>query len=124
MPNDMKFDGRFVFVFKNPKEPLDLPNAVDDLKVLEEKEDFVVYGPEAANYHNIIKNNVISQLRKIEIGGHLLNINVAFWAGHTAVYLSYDDAIMSVPFDKPLDKAGFEKSFEDLLISFNAITEE
>ena len=120
----MKFDGRFVFVFKNPKEPLDLPNAVEDLKVLEEKEDFVVYGPEGANYHNVIKNNAISQLHRIEIGGHLLNVNVAFWAGHTAVYFSYDDAIMSVPFDKPLDKAGLEKSFEDLLIGFNAIAEE
>ena len=124
MPNEMKFDGRFVFVFKNPKEPLDLPNAVEDLKVLEEKEDFVVYGPEGANYHNVIKNNAISQLHRIEIGGHLLNVNVAFWAGHTAVYFSYDDAIMSVPFDKPLDKAGLEKSFEDLLIGFNAIAEE
>ena len=124
MTNNIEFEGRFVFVFKNPKEPLDLPNAVDDLKVLEEKEDFVVYGPEDANYHNIIKNNVLSQLRKLEIGGHLLNVNVSFWGGHTAVYLSYDDAIMSVPFDKPLDKAGFEKSFEDLLVSFNAITED
>ena len=124
MTNDMEFDGRFVFVFKNPKEPLDLPNAVEDLKVLEEKEGFVVYGPEGANYHSIIKNNVISQLRKIDIAGHLLNVNVSFWGGHTAVYLSYDDAIMSVPFDKPLDKAGFEKSFDDLFASINAITEE
>ena len=124
MTNDMKFDGRFVFVFKNPKEPLDLPNAVDDLKVLEEKEDFVVYGPEGTSYHSVIKNNVLSQLRKVEIAGHLLNLNVSFWGGHTAVYLSYDDAIMSVPFDKPLDKAGFEKSFEDLFTCFNAITEE
>ena len=124
MPNDMKFDGRFVFVFKNPKEPLDLPNAVEDLKVLEEKEDFVVYGPEGASYHSVIKNNVLSQLRKLQISGHLLNVNVSFWGGHTAVYLSYDDSIMSVPFDKPLDKAGCEKSFEDLLISFNAIAEE
>ena len=124
MPNDMKFDGRFVFVFKNPKEPLDLPNAVEDLKVLEEKEDFVVYGPEGAGYHSVIKNNVLSQLRKLQISGHLLNVNVSFWGGHTAVYLSYDDSIMSVPFDKPLDKAGCEKSFEDLLISFNAIAEE
>ena len=124
MPNDMKFDGRFVFVFKNPKEPLDLPNAVEDLKVLEEKEDFVVYGPEGASYHSVIRNNVLSQLRKLQISGHLLNVNVSFWGGHTAVYLSYDDSIMSVPFDKPLDKAGCEKSFEDLLISFNAIAEE
>ena len=124
MPNDMKFDGRFVLVFKNPKEPLDLPNAVEDLKVLEEKDDFVVYGPEGASYHGVIKNNILSQLRKLQISGHLLNVNVAFWGGHTAVYLSYDDSIMSVPFDKPLDKAGCEKSFEDLLISFNAIAEE
>ena len=84
----------------------------------------MVYGPEGTSYHSVIKNNVLSQLRKVEIAGHLLNLNVSFWGGHTAVYLSYDDAIMSVPFDKPLDKAGFEKSFEDLFTCFNAITEE
>ena len=121
IPNEMKFDGRFVFVFKNAKEPLDLPNAVSDLEVLEEKDDFVVYGPKGSNYHNVIKNDVLSQLRRIEVGGHLLNVNVVFWSGHTAVYLSYDDTIMSVPFDKPIDKAGFEKSFDDLQNSFDAI---
>lgn len=124
VPNDMKFDGRFVFVYKNPKEPLDLPNAVEDLVVLEEKEDFVVYGPEGANYHDVINNKTVSQLNKIEIGEHLLNLNVVFWGGHTAVYISYDDTIMSVPVDKPLDKAAFDKSFDDLLNCFKAITME
>ena len=124
LPNDLKFDGRFVFVLKNPKDPLDLPNAVSDLAVLEDKDDFMVYGPEGANYHDAIDNKVVSQLKRLQIGGHLLNVNVVFWSGHSAIYISYDDTIMSVPFDKPLDKAGFDQSFKDLLICFNALTEE
>ena len=124
IPNDLKFDGRFVLVFKNPKEPLDLPNAVEDLVALEEKEDFAVYGPEGAKYHDVINNKIISQLRKLELDSHLLNVNVVFWAGHTAAYLSYDDAIMSVPFDKPVNKEAYDKSFKDLLACFNALVEE
>lgn len=123
-PNDLKFDGRFVVVIKNPKEPLDLPNAVSDLAVLEDKDDFMVYGPEGSNYRDVIDNKVISQLKKLQIGGHLLNVNVVFWSGHSAAYISYDDTIMSVPFEKPLDKAGFDQSFKDLLICLNALTEE
>ena len=123
-PNNMKFDGRFVVVIKNPKEPLDLPNAISDLAVLEDKDEFMVYGPEGASYRDVINNKVISQLKKLQIGGHLLNANVVFWSGHSAAYVSYDDTIMSVPFDKPLDKAGFDQSFKDLLACFNALTEE
>ena len=124
VPNQMKFDGRFVFNFKNPKQPLDVPNAINDLKVLEEKDDFAVYGPENANYHDIINNKIINQFKKLQIEGHLLNLNVVFWGGHTAVYLSYDDAILSVPFDKPFDKDGFEKSLDDLVICLEAMSEE
>ena len=124
LPNNLKFDGRFVIVIKNPKDPLDLPNAVSDLAVLEDKDDFMIYGPEGSNYRDAIDNKVISQLKKLQIGGHLLNVNVVFWSGHSAAYISYDDTIMSVPFDKPLDKAGFDQSFKDLLVCFNALTEE
>ena len=124
VPNQMKFDGRFIFSFKNPKQPLDLPNAISDLKVLEEKDDFVVYGPENANYHDVIDNKIIAQFKKLQIEGHLLNVNVVFWGGHTAVYLSYDDSILSVPFDKPFDKDGFEKSLDDLVICLKAMSEE
>ena len=123
-PNQLEFDGRIVIVIKNPKEPLDLPNAVSDLVVLEEKDNWVVYGKEGANYHNLIDNKIISQLKKLELGNHLLNVNVVFWGGHTAAYLSYDDAIMSVPFDKEIDRNGFEKSFDDLQICFDALVGE
>ena len=124
VPNELKFDGRYVVVIKNPKEPLDLPNAVSDLAVLEDKDDFVLYGPEGSNYRDVINSKVLSQMKRLEIGGHLLNVNIVFWAGHSAAYMSYDDTIMSVPFDKPLDKAGFDQSFKDLLVCFNALTEE
>ena len=124
VPNQLKLEGRFVFVSKNPKEPLDLPNAINDLTVLEDKEDWMVYGPEGANYHQLIDNKIISKIRNISVGGHLLNINVVIWGGHTAAYLSYDDTIMSVPFDKPFDYQGFEKAFEDLHACLEAITEE
>ena len=113
MPNDYSFDGRFVFVSKNEKEPLDLPNAVDDLVLLEDKPDFAVYGPEGADYHKQFKSDFINALRKIKIEKHLLNINVVIWGGHSAAYLSYDDVIMSFPFDKPFDYESFEQSYED-----------
>ena len=51
-------------------------------------------------------------------------MNVVFWGGHAAAYISYDDTIMSVPFDKPIDKEGFDKSFNDLLNCLKAITLE
>ena len=124
MPNQMKFDGHFVFAFKNPTQPNDLPNAVETLTVLEEKEDFVVYGPANLNYHDVIDNKVISDLKRLQIEKHLLNVNVVFWGGHTAVYLSYDDAILAVPFEKPFDREAFERSVDDLMICFNAISEE
>ena len=124
IPNQMKFEGRFILTFKNPKQPLDLPNAITDLVVLEEKDDFCVYGPENANYHDVIDNKIVSKFKKLQIEGHLLNVNAVFWGGHTAVYLSYDDAILSVPFDKPFDKDGFEKSLDDLVICLKAMSEE
>ena len=124
MPNQMKFDNRYIFVFRNPKQPNDLPNKTDDLVVLEDKDECLVYGPEGANYHNDIDNKIISQLKRLKVEGHLLNVNVVFWAGHTAVYLSYDDPILAVPFEHELDVKAFEGSLEDLMICFNAITEE
>ena len=124
VPNQMKFDSRYIFTFKNPKSPVDLPNNVEDLALLEDKEDFSVYGPQDANYHDVIDNRIISQLKRLKVEGHLLNVNVVIWGGHTAVYLSYDDPILSVPFDKEFDKPAYEQTFEDFKICIDAVTEE
>ena len=114
VPNDYQFDGRFVIVMKNPKQPFDLPNAVDDLAVLEEKEDFVVYGPEGADFHKTFKGEFFANLRKVKVENSLYNVNVVIWAGHSAAYLSYDDAVMAVPFDKPFNYEAYEQSFKDV----------
>lgn len=113
LPNEYKLDGRIVIVYKNEKQPLDLPNAIDDLAVLEEKDNLVVYGPEGTDFRKILKKDLLSNLCKIKIEKHLLNINLVIWGGHTAAYISYDDVIMSFPFDKPFDYEAFEQSFED-----------
>jgi len=114
MPNELEFEGRFIIAYKNPKQPYDLPNNIDDLVVLEEKEDLVVYGPEGADFRKVLGGSFISNLRKIRLDDHLFNVNVAVWAGHSAAYLSYDDAVMAIPFDKPFDYQGFEQSCKDV----------
>ena len=121
IPNSLEFDGRIVLVYKNPKQPLDLPNAVSDLLTLEEKEDFVVYGPEGVDYKKTIGTETLSALNRIKVEGNLLNLNVVFWKGHSAIYLSYDDTVMSVPFDKPFDYNSHEKSFSDLYTCLSAV---
>lgn len=114
MPNNLKFEGRFVLVLKNVKEPVDLPNAVSDLVVLEEKENLVVYGLEGSDYQKVLKGNLIKNLSNLAVANHLLNINIAIWGGRSVAYLSYDDAVMSVPFDKPFDANGFEDACGNL----------
>jgi len=114
LPNNLEFEGRFVIVMQNEKQPYDLPNDVDDLVVLEEKDGMVIYGKEGADVHKTLKGTFLSELRKIKVEGRLFNVNVVIWGGHSAAYLSYDDAIMAVPFDKPFDTTGFEQSFKDV----------
>jgi len=121
MPNDLDFNGRFIVVNKNPKEPLDVPNDIEDLEVLEEKESFVIYGPKDSSIHKYVRKEILTMLENIAIDAHLLNVNVVFWKGHSAAYLSYDDASMSVPFDKPFDKNTFEQSVRDVMVCFKSL---
>ena len=114
MPNDLEFEGRIIIAYKNPKQPFDLPNNVDDLVVLEEKEDLVVYGPEGADFRKLLGGSFINELRRLRIDTHLFNINIAVWGGHSAAYLSYDDGVMAIPFEKPFDYEGFEQSCKDV----------
>jgi len=114
MPNTLEFEGRFVIAYKNPKQPYDLPNNVDDLEVLEEKEDLVVYGPKDADFRKVLGGSFINDVRRIRLDNHLFNVNIVIWAGHSAAYLSYDDGVMAIPFEKPFDYEGFEQSCKDV----------
>ena len=114
MPNELEFEGRFVIAYKNPKQPYDLPNNVDDLVVLEEREDLVVYGPQDADFRKVLGASFINEVRRLRLDNHLFNVNIAVWGGHSAAYLSYDDGVMAIPFEKPFDYEGFEQSCKDV----------
>ncbi len=124
MPNDLQFDGRYIVVLKSDKEPNDLPNAVSDLLVLEEKENLVIYGPEGSDYQKVLGEKFLKKIKKLNVTNHLLNVNIAIWGGRYAAYLSYDDAVMSVPFDKPLDAEAFEEACGNLKVILQAFAGE
>ena len=108
LQNDLHFEGRYVLVSKL-MNPVDLPNGVGDLSVLFEDESHIVYGPENGKYNEDLGREFVSKINKIKVGEGLINLNVVVWAGHTAAYASYNDDVMSIPFDKPFSRESNEK---------------
>ena len=119
LQNTLHFEGRYILNFKAEK-PNDLPSDIDDLVELYNNENFVVYGPEGSDYTKDIPAKYIAELKKIKIGGNLMNLNVVLWAGHTGVYLSYDDPVVALPFDKPFDVEPQNAFKNDLLAILDA----
>ena len=122
-PNNKHFEGRYVLMARNKENPIDAPNAINDLVVLEESEEFVIYGPkEDARYKNDLSSKFIEAIKDIKIGGDLLNLVVVIWAGHSAAYLSYSDAIIALPFEKEFKKEPFEQLTHQQLQLLNALS--
>ena len=99
--NNFKIDGRILINLKAEKT-FDLPTDLSDLVVLKEEENFVVYGAEGVDYEKILGKELIDALKGIEIRDPLVNINIVFWHKRTAMYLSYDDSIVAIPFQSEL----------------------
>ena len=118
-PNDLHFEGRYIISIKG-KAPVDLPTDTADLVVLHEDDSFVVFGKEGAKYESDLTKAFVSEIKKVQVNNHLLNLNVVIWSGHTAVYASYDDQIMTLPFQKNYDKEPNEQYANDLLHLFKA----
>lgn len=101
--NSLHFEGRYILNFKAGEKENDLPSDIEDLKELHNDGNFTVYGPEGKDYTKDVPSKYIAAIKKIAVEGHLLNLNVVLWAGHTGVYLSYDDPVVALPFDKPFE---------------------
>ena len=119
LQNTLHFEGRYILNFRAEK-PNDLPTDIDDLVELNNAENFLVYGPEGSDYTKDIPAKFIAELKKIKVAGNLLNLNVVLWAGHTGVYLSYDDPVVALPFDKPFDVEPQNAFKNDLLAVLDA----
>lgn len=120
-PNDLHFEGRYIISIKG-KTPVDLPTDINDLVLLEDSESFSIYGREGAKFNSELGKEFISKLKDIDVKNHLLNVNFVIWSGHSAVYASYSDEIMTLPFDKDFDKTPNEQYASNLLEFFEALS--
>ena len=121
MENKLHFPERYVIQIKAFNET-DKPNDIEDLVVLHEQNNFVVYGKEGANFERDLGKDFLNNLKSIECTGALLNVNIVLWAGRTAAYLSYDDSIVAIPFDKaivPESYVQLKKNITELLEILN-----
>ncbi|MBR0439200.1 MAG: hypothetical protein IJK27_00355 [Bacilli bacterium] len=118
--NDLHFEGRYILSAFNDK-PVDLPTDIDDLKVLVEEPNFRLYGKEGNKPASDLGKDFLKEIRKVAVEKHLLGYSVVIWSGHSAMYLSYDDAIMALPFEKKFQKEPNEQFANDLLQAFNAL---
>ena len=120
-PNNLHFEGRYVILSKRVGAETDIPNAINDLTVLSEEEGFVVYGPKDSKITKDTNTKIVSLIKDIKVNDELLNLAVVIWAGHSAAYLSYSDAIIALPFEKPFNKEPFEQYTSQQLQLLNAL---
>ena len=120
-PNNLHFEGRYVIVSKKDGEAVDVPNAINDLTVLSEDGNFTVYGNKDAKITKDTNSKLVSLIKEIKVDKELLNFVLVIWAGHSAAYLSYSDAIIALPFEKPFNKEPFEQYTSQQLQLLNAL---
>lgn len=114
-PNDLHFENRIV-ITKKGKNPVDLPSDIEDLAVLLEEENLFIYGKEGLKYESILGKEFVANIKNLEVDGSLLGFTIVIWGGHSAAYFSYDDTVMSLPFEKEFKAAPNEKYANDLIV--------
>lgn len=119
IPNNLHFEGRFVFIKKGDQD-VDLPNGISDLKQFVGEDKFFVYGPSEAAYKEINKR-FVSEIKKFDVSRHLLNLSIVIWSGRTIVYASYDDETISLPFYEEYKHEPAIQYREDLIHLLDAL---
>ena len=118
--NNIKFGGNIVINIAR-EEPVDVPNALDNRTKLYTDDGLTIYGDESCDFRAIIGEKFLGAVRKLKAENHLLNLAFSIWEGHTFVFMSYDDAVIALPFDKACDPTAFKSFVKDLNNVFNVI---
>lgn len=100
-------EDRILINIRKAETPLDLPNDIEDLKPVIEQNLFVVYAKEGVDPNKVLGEELLNNLKSIECVGSLVNVNIVFWHKKVMCYLSYDDVIAAVPFEKPINKDAY-----------------
>ena len=123
LENNIHFEDRYIINIQGEKDT-DRPTDVEDLVKVYEVNRFVIWGKEGSKPEEDLGKDFIESLKSIDCVGALLNVNIALWAGHTAAYLSYDDTIAAIPFDKAIAAESYvqlKKNIEDVLAILTTI---
>lgn len=123
LQNELEMKGRIILTIKRNESPLDLPTKTDDLTVLKEEPTLVVYGPKETDYEKVLGKKFYKEfVDRLALKDHLINVNLVVWAGKSAVYFSYDDGAMGLPFDKPFDRKPYDQMADNLSDALELLT--
>ena len=111
--------GRIVLVFKGEKDE-DIPTGLNDLQQLANEGNYFAYG-QGENSLKELDKKFISELKKISVSNHLLNLTVVVWSGKTIIYASYDDATITLPFYEQFQEETVESYRKDLYQMFSSL---
>lgn len=118
--NDLHFEGRYIINVK-AETPVDLPSDIEDLVVLNQEDNLTIYGKEGNKVTSDLGKDFLKLIKEIKLDKYLLNFNIVIWSGHTAVYASYSDEIMTLPFEHDFNKEPNENYAEDLIRIFDIL---
>lgn len=118
--NTIKFGGNIVINISR-EQPVDAPNGLGDKTALYTDDGLTIYGIEGTEFRDVIGEEFVGKIRKIKAENHLLNLAISIWEGHTFVFMSYDDDVIALPFDKPLKPEAFLSFVGDLKKVFETI---
>ena len=118
-PNDLHFESRYIITISGAT-PVDLPTDIDDLVKIVEEEGFVIYGKEGSKPASDLGKAFMEKVKNLKAEKPLLNLNLVIWGGHSSAYASYEDVIMTLPFEKPFDKTPNETYVRQLLAIMEA----
>lgn len=118
--NNIKFGGNIVINIAR-EEPVDVPNALDNRAKLYTDDGLTIYGDEGCDFRAVIGEKFLGSIKKIKAEKHLLNLALSIWEGHTFVFMSYDDDVIALPFDKPFNPSAFKSFVDDLNRVFDVI---
>ena len=118
--NNIKFGGNIVINIAR-EEPVDAPNALDNRAKLYTDDGLTIYGDEGCEFRDVIGEKFLGAVRKLKAEKHLLNLAFSIWEGHTFVFMSYDDDVIALPFDKACNPEAFKSFVKDLDNVFDVI---
>lgn len=120
--NTLNFEGHIV-INATSKEKVDQPTALEEIEALDGADDFIIYGPKDFDLKAVLGTKFISKVKALKVEGHLLNMIISIWAGHTSVFLSYDDLVNELPVEKPFNPEGVKQFQKDLPVMMEALAE-